>query len=81
MPRYFFHTADGTRERDTVGTVLEGLDQARVQAIQFAGEILSGEPEVLWDGRDFRIEVTDEQDLMLFTVITIAVDAPASGRP
>jgi hypothetical protein len=80
MKRYFFHTADGSRERDSDGMLLVSLDAARVQAIRFAGEVLSTEPEVLWDGKDFRIEVTDDKDMLLFTVVTLAINAPASEQ-
>jgi hypothetical protein len=81
VPRYFFHTADGSRERDTTGTVLASYEEARAAAIQYAGDVLSHEPEHLWKDSDFRVEVTDEHDLMLFTVIMLAVDAPATGKP
>jgi hypothetical protein len=81
MPRYFFHTADGSRDRDLVGTELNNYREARAAAIQYAGDVLSHEPEQLWDDADFRIEVTDETGLMLFTVIMLAIDAPATGIP
>lgn len=80
MPHYYFHTADGRRDRDRQGAELADHRAARKQAIRFAGAILDSEPEVLWDGRDFRVEVTDEAGQLLFTVITLAVDAPASER-
>ncbi len=76
MPRYFFHTADGSRNRDTEGTELLNHDVARVQAIKYAGALLTDEPDVLRGSRDFRIEVTDNTDILLFTVIMLAFDAP-----
>lgn len=78
MPRFFFHTADGSRDRDTTGTELPDATAARVAAIRYAGDLLSDQPDVLWDGRDFRVEVTDEKSDLLFTIITLAVDAPAA---
>ena len=79
MQRFFFHTADGSRDRDTTGTELPDQGTARVRAIQYAGECLTHEPSVLWDGRDFRVEVTDESGALLFTIITLAINAPAAG--
>jgi hypothetical protein len=76
--RYFFHTADGSRDRDTDGTELPDLAAARRQAIIYAGDCMSDDPGILGD-RDFRVEVTDENDLMLFTVITLAVNSPITG--
>lgn len=80
MPRYFFHTADGSRARDVDGTELPDHGAARKEAIMFAGSSLRDCPDLLWDGRDFRVEVTDEREMLLFTIIMLAVDAPASGR-
>ena len=80
MPHFYFHTADGGRDRDRRGMDLADQGAARREAIRFAGAVINDEPDVLWDGRDFRVEVTDEAGDLLFTIITLAVDAPASDR-
>ena len=79
MPRYFFHTADGSRERDVVGIELPKLPDARHQAIVFLGECIKDSPHLL-EHHDFRVEVTDTLGALLFTVITIAVSAPTTGQ-
>ncbi len=76
MSRFFFHTADGSRDRDTEGMNCRDPHAARVEAIRYAGALLSDDPGVLWDGRDFRVEVTDEDQRLVCTVIALAVDAP-----
>ena len=76
MPRYFFHTADGGRDRDTDGVELDGAHCARVEAIRYAGAIMSQDPDVVWDGRDFRVLVTDEAEELVCTVVTLAVENP-----
>ena len=78
MARYFFHTADGSRERDVVGVELAALSDARRQAIAFLGECMHDNPDILND-HDFRVEVADVYGMLLFTVITIAINAPATG--
>ena len=78
MPRYFFHLTDGSRERDREGTELVSNAVARVEAIKLTGAVMSEDPDRLWDGREFRVEVTDERARLLFTVITSAQDAPAA---
>ena len=78
MPRFFFHRTDGYFERDDEGVELESLHAARVEAVTFAGSSLAEEPEQIWNGQDFRVEVTDERGMLLFTVITLAIDAPAT---
>ena len=79
MARYFFHTADGTRDWDAEGMELPDGGAARKAAIRYAGAVMNDEPDVLWDGRDFRVEVTDAERHLLFTVITLAVDSPEAG--
>ena len=80
MPRYFFHTADGSRVRDTEGSELKDHGAARIEAIAYLGSCMRESPNVLSDGRDFRVEVTDDTEMLLFTIIALAIDAPASGR-
>lgn len=77
MPRYFFHIeAAGSRARDIDGTTLNSPSTARAEAIRLLGACMRDKPGVLDDGRDFRVEVTDSADLVLFTIIALAIDAP-----
>ena len=76
MPRYHFHCADGHREPDLEGTELADDEAAQHTAIAFAGEVLKYDPKDLWQKGQWRVEVTDAQGALLFTVITLAVDAP-----
>jgi hypothetical protein len=75
VPRYFFHATNGPQERDTEGTELENLNAARKEAVQFAGSVLRDAPNEIWDGRDFRVDVFDENNNPLLVVITMAIDA------
>ena len=77
MPRYFFNTADSERDLDDEGTELPDHHVARAYAIKFAGLALSQDPGLLWDCQDFRVEVTDEKGLLLFSIVTHSVDAAA----
>lgn len=79
MPRYFFNTADNQHKRDDEGTELEDLAAARKYAIVTAGQIMHGEPAVLWDGREFNVDVTDARGLMLFRLTAYVTNAPAAG--
>lgn len=76
MPRYYFHCADGHREPDLEGTELANDEAAQLTAVAFAGEVLKHDPKELWDKGQWRVEVTDTQGVLLFTIITLAVDAP-----
>lgn len=76
MPRYFFNTADGHRDCDEEGVELPNGNAARAEAIRYAGAVMNNHPDVLWDGRDFRVEVVNEDKQLVCTVITVAVDTP-----
>lgn len=78
--RYFFNQIDGERKPDDEGLEFESIDQARLEAVRYAGEVLRYHPTLVWTGEDFRIEVTDRDQLILFTVIVVGVDAPAGGQ-
>jgi hypothetical protein len=76
MPRYFFDTEDGARSEDDEGMELPSRDAARVQAIRYAGMVLSGDPAILWKGDTFKVEVRNETGSRLFTVVSYAIDDP-----
>lgn len=81
MPRYFFHSVDGQLDVDEEGSELPNLAAARVRAIRYAGDVLTSEPEVLWDGHEFRVQVTDEHGAVVVTIVTLAVDSSAVALP
>lgn len=76
MPRYHFGSANGHREPDPDGVMLNDDETAQAYAIRYAGEVLSSEPCALWRSGHWRVEVTDDAGALLFTVVTIAIDAP-----
>jgi hypothetical protein len=59
---------------------LPTLEKARLEAVRYAGEAMRDQPELAWKGEEFRVEVTDEKQLVLFTVIVTGVDGPAGGQ-
>jgi hypothetical protein len=75
LPRFFFHTADGSRQRDTHGIELASEAVARREAVRVAGSLLNDEPDLLWDGREFRVEVTDQSGRLVLTVVTFSLAA------
>ena len=77
MSRYSFHRTDGGFDPDTEGTELPNLDAARIEALQFSAGTVKDHPDYVWDGKDFRIEMTDETGLLLCTIVVLGIDAPA----
>ena len=77
--RYFFNRAGAVHSRDNHGHEIGSLSDARIQAVRYAAEYLRDRPELVWLGEEFRVEVTGENDEMLFTFIAVGVDSPASA--
>jgi len=75
--RFFFNLAGAVYDPDNEGHELANVSVARIEAVKFAGEFLRDRPEVVWLGEEFRVEVTNGQRLLLFTVIVLGIDAPA----
>ncbi len=56
---------------------MPNLDAARIEALQFSAGTVKDHPDYVWDGKDFRIEMTDETGLLLCTIVVLGIDAPA----
>ncbi len=74
MPRYFFNTDNHTVEKDDTGTVLADAAQARKQAVVFAGAMLRDDPDLVWDGFEFCVNVTNERGEAVVNVLVRAED-------
>lgn len=79
MPRYFFDVEDHHTEVDDIGQELSGPAEARVHAIVYAGSILRDEPDMVWDGEEFSVRVSDEDRNEVVSVYVRAVDATPGG--
>ena len=60
IPRYFFNLEGSLSHSDDVGTVCNGLDEARDLAVLAAGETMK-ELHGFWDQPEWRMHVADEQ--------------------
>ena len=75
---YFFNQAGAVYDPDNEGVELATLSDARIEAVRFAGEALRDQPDLAWRGEEYRVEVTDADQLILFTFIAMGVDSPAA---
>lgn len=75
--RFFFNLAGAIYDPDNIGHELSGLSEARLLAATCAAEMLGSRPEIVWLGEELRVEVTNSDRLLLFTVIVLGIDAPA----
>ncbi|ANY77441.1 hypothetical protein BB934_03730 [Microvirga ossetica] len=80
---YFFHAFNGHAHPDTEGIELSGLEEARQEAVQTAGEIIRGNGIKSRTGSDWRMEVTDAagQGLLRlrFSLEELSGEAPLCG--
>ena len=53
---------------DAEGTELAGIEEARVQAVQAAGEILRQSATTIWNGCPWQMTVADANSDTLFTL-------------
>jgi hypothetical protein len=74
MPRYYFDLFDHDRSPDETGTELADADEARREAVIFAGTCLRDNPTLAWDGQELRVIVRNEDDMVIFTVVMLSVD-------
>lgn len=77
MPRYFFDRKDGGFDPDEDGTELRDLNAARIEAVNFAAGTIKDRPDYVWDGKEFRVEVSDANRLLLYTVVVLGIASPA----
>ena len=68
MPRYFFHITHERTEIDREGEELPDKHAAWKEATVTAGQMLQGIDGKLVPGRDWRMEVTDEFQNMLYVL-------------
>lgn len=76
MPRYHFHSADGRRNPDPDGVELPEDRAAQRAAVAYLGAALEDDPDMLWRKGNWRVEVTDGEGRLKWTVIAMAMDAP-----
>lgn len=79
MPRYFFDLDDQNHDADDDGTDLADPDEARAQAVIFAGDYLREHPGLVHDGSRFTVQVRDEHRNVLLRVVVVAEYPTRSG--
>jgi hypothetical protein len=65
---------------DTVTVEKENLTELRLEMGIFVGELLKDHAELLWEDKDWQIDVTDASGLILYVIQVVASEAPAAPR-
>ena len=75
----FFNLAGAIYDPDDKGMEVPTIGDARILAARHLAEIIRDQPDSVWKGDEVRVEVTDANQLLLFTIIAVGVDAPAGA--
>ena len=81
MPRFHFNVYDGEASIDEVGAELPDLIFARREAIRYSGELLEDAGRQGSLGEEWRMEVTDDNGLVLFRLDFVVTASPAASKP
>lgn len=81
MPRYHFNLHDHRFVPDPEGSELANLHAAKRQAIKLAASILSVCPEEFLESSNWRVEVTNSDGVLLFTIGLAMSLAPGVWTP
>ncbi|MDB5734396.1 MAG: hypothetical protein JWP16_1803 [Alphaproteobacteria bacterium] len=73
MPRYFFNVQDSSG-RDIEGSELADLHAAKEAAVRLCGEMIREIDGAFWDAPLWRLEVTNPQNRLLFSLTFAAED-------
>jgi hypothetical protein len=69
--------AGAAYDPDVEGIEMATIGDARIEAARYVGEFVRDHPSLVWSGEEVRVEVTDANQLVLFTIVVFGVDAPA----
>jgi hypothetical protein len=75
MQRYFFNLANEVYPVDLQGIEFPSLAEATAEAVRFTGEVFCDRPELVSSNGELRVEVTDPNRAVLFTLVTSAIQA------
>ena len=76
MPHFHFNVLDGSAYIDESGIELASVDHAKREARRYAGNMLADSAGVSTPDREWTVEVTDQQGLVLFRLDISMMDTP-----
>jgi hypothetical protein len=80
MPAYRINIRTGSHIADSVDVETDDLTGLRIELAAFVGELLKDHAELIWADQNWQVDVTDADNLILYTVqISAAEKARAAG--
>ena len=77
MPHFSFHVRDGVKLADRSGEDLPDLRAARLRAVRLTEELLREHQDARWINEDWKIVVTDAQNVVVFVLQISAIFDPS----
>jgi hypothetical protein len=80
VPRYYIQLRTESHVREAIDVDRADLTELRIELAKFVGELLKEHAAQIWADEDWRVDVTDEQGLILY-VIEISASETAATMP
>jgi hypothetical protein len=58
---------------------MENLKDLRLELARFVGELLKDHAELIWEDKDWQVDVTDANGLILYVLHLSAMKSPAAA--
>jgi len=81
MPHYHFELRTADQVWETVDYQTENIEGLRLEMAQFVGELLKDHAGKIWADKDWRVDVTDENGLILYVMQIFATDSVETMHP
>jgi hypothetical protein len=79
MPIYHINVRTESHIASTVDVERESLTELRLEMARFVGELLKDHAELIWVDEDWQVDVTNEDDLILYVIHISAAETSATA--
>lgn len=78
MANYHIELRTADQVWETLDVERHDLEALRIEIARFVGELLRDHATKIWVDKDWRIDVTDEEGLILYAINVFATDSAAT---
>jgi hypothetical protein len=79
LPKYYIGLRSETHLNETLEVERDDITALRLELARFVGDLLKEHAALIWEDQDWRVDVTNDTGLILFTMEICATDAPATA--
>lgn len=81
MPRYNIELRTEDRVCETLEMEQSDLCELRIEMATFVGELLREHADKVWEDKEWRVDVTDENGFILYVMRLTATDSVEASAP